>query len=617
MNPSPLSAITDKERQLEQEMGLTRGRSPVTFPDEPINLDEVAQNLPPSGPVVRSLSKSCLRDPSQRYPPPARAQVIDRAEDDISVQSTAQSLDNGVEMVEEFSLLPHQTTLKKQSSTVEKLPTEIMESIISHLGGQLGLAGSRGSHGRDWGHILRHPRRKDITDLAFVSPTFRRLVQERIFRHRRSQSGYEIPILTFTVKVQGTRASLSNLWDFFRSHPHLQEYVRHVQVIVPLWETLRGPESINTEQEPGNLDREGSIWRALYQSQAYGLVGLVLDHHAEHPHMFRPSTQRATLAEIFSCCQVLLPGIHALTIESAHCKHPPQIPFFNPSVRIPTSTRMDLPTLPGLEALILRGAWNTIRSSSDLALLTKSIPSLKDLTLIYHSPKTAPYKTMCAVLHPRNLPPQIRHINLCMEGPFHKPKDTLAKWKKVYPAHHLCRTLGATLPHLETLTYTGRLCGTLFSEATKTTQALHPEQRRTRRVDIIVKNVCRDTKAIHDNTGIQSLGFMQAFETLVVQALKLLRLCPKIKYLRLRFIDLDSATHALAPAFHFEGVGDRGEGEAWGLWSKQIRDLFYEARPAAKLIDPFCGDESLVRECRPGRKQSIPAARYYQLTTWV
>ena len=166
-------------------MNLVRGRSPVAFPDDPMNLDDVAQNLPTSGPVVRSLSKSCLRDPSQKYPPPPRAQVIDRAEDDISVQSTAQSIDNGVDLVEEPPLLPPEAPSQRWSATVERLPAEIMESIISHLGGQLGLAASRSSQGRDWSNILRHPRRKDITNLALVSPTFRRLVQERIFRHRK------------------------------------------------------------------------------------------------------------------------------------------------------------------------------------------------------------------------------------------------------------------------------------------------------------------------------------------------------------------------------------------------------------------------------------------------
>ena len=167
-------------------MSLVRGRSPVSFPDDPMNLDDVAQNLPATGLIARSLSKSCLRDPSQKNPPPPRAQVIDRAEDDISVQPKSQISDASVETVEEPTLLPHDIPTQRSSSTVESLPAEIMEAIISHLGGHLGLHIPTSAKGRDWTNVLRHPRRKDITDLALVSPTFRRLVQERIFRHSKS-----------------------------------------------------------------------------------------------------------------------------------------------------------------------------------------------------------------------------------------------------------------------------------------------------------------------------------------------------------------------------------------------------------------------------------------------
>ena len=162
-------------------MASNRPRAPLALIDDILNLDDVTSNLPSSAPMLRSFSKSCLRDPSQKHPPPARAQVIDRAEDDISVQTTAQT---STEHIEETPLVSQEPPSERSCPSIEQLPAEILESIVGHLGGQLGLTGAKhASRYRDWTCILRHPRRKEITNLALISFTWRRLVQERIFRH--------------------------------------------------------------------------------------------------------------------------------------------------------------------------------------------------------------------------------------------------------------------------------------------------------------------------------------------------------------------------------------------------------------------------------------------------
>ena len=67
------------------------------------------------------------------------------------------------------------------------LPGEIQETILEGLLGSLSsisCSKNDGSHGtKNWSSIMRHPRRRQISDLALISPTWRRLVQQRIYRH--------------------------------------------------------------------------------------------------------------------------------------------------------------------------------------------------------------------------------------------------------------------------------------------------------------------------------------------------------------------------------------------------------------------------------------------------
>ena len=161
-------------------------RDPLGNSGDPLDLTDLTQHIPASAPpITRSLSKSSLRDPSQKHPPPPRAQVIDRAEDDISVQPSTTVNETCGEHAEDLHLLPKDSPSLRVRTSIAELPTEVLDSIVSHVGGQLGSATSSGNAGGNWSSRLRHPRRKDITNLALVSPEWRSLVQERIFRHSR------------------------------------------------------------------------------------------------------------------------------------------------------------------------------------------------------------------------------------------------------------------------------------------------------------------------------------------------------------------------------------------------------------------------------------------------
>ena len=151
-------------------------------------LDDLTHNLPSSSHLLRSLSKSKRRDSTQKQPPPPRAQVKDRAEDDISVQPSTNKCSTSVEHTEEHPVIPLEQTKKQTCSPIEKLPSELLELILGYVGGQLGSAGTgrRLDRNRNWNDILRHPRGKSISSLALVSSKWRDIVQERLFRHSKA-----------------------------------------------------------------------------------------------------------------------------------------------------------------------------------------------------------------------------------------------------------------------------------------------------------------------------------------------------------------------------------------------------------------------------------------------
>lgn len=115
------------------------------------------------------------------------------SEDDISVQSL--SVAEYTTFAETHEQEPALVTnvpdpLREKHGSkeeIEHLPSEILELIIGPLVGTLGttssdtLGANQGTH--NWSTVMRHPRRKQLSDLALVSRSWRRLIQERLYRH--------------------------------------------------------------------------------------------------------------------------------------------------------------------------------------------------------------------------------------------------------------------------------------------------------------------------------------------------------------------------------------------------------------------------------------------------
>lgn len=412
------------------------------------------------------------------------------------------------------------------------------------------------------------------------------------------------------VKILGTEAALQECSAFFLSHTHLQPYVRHLQVLVPIWELRRGPQ--NVRSTPGFPPAaQGTV---IHASQGYTTHNFN-ETRDEVFRVFQLASKKATMEDILGCAAVVFPDLCALTIECGHCKHPPQIQYFNtklllqpsastglsPESTLPISMYYNehseprrLPTLPTTKTLILKGAWNIIRNTSELTYLVNALPSLTEFHCSYHAPKTKAYITMSSALK-YNFPPRIKHLNLGLEGLYARNATSLQKWRKLYPAWHICCDLGRNAPQLESLAYTGRVCHLLFAYATNAAEVCRDPCTRLKSIDVVVSNICRNPNSRTDVTGIRDWPFIQAFEKLVIQALRSLLLYTAVRKMRIRYIDLDSPNPLSNPSFHLEGD------TAWGFWSEDILALLRVARPnvrfgGLKYTNLLQGKEGLEEE---------------------
>lgn len=331
------------------------------------------------------------------------------------------------------------------------------------------------------------------------------------------------------------------------------------------------------------------------------------------------STTNATLEDIFDYATVVFPEACALTIEGGHCKKSRKIQHYRTPAPAQTIAQPPVPhplTLNGstyptffphtkIQTLILKGSWNIIREASDFQNLALALPYLKEWHCVYAKPKTDGYKAMCGVL--RHFPPTITKINICLEGLNGKQPSSLAKWRKIYPAFHICKDMGRLFPQLESLTFTGHVCACLFRSAMNAVSALR-DYPKLRSIDLFVRNCCRDSTDLDDGPSIHNWPFIQAFEQLVVEAVSALGVYPQLSYMRIRFLDLDSPRPLLNPYFHFEND------VCTGMWDRKILDALAEARPNARF-DSTTDDGILEWLEGPifSRPKSMKAASYAAL----
>lgn len=342
-----------------------------------------------------------------------------------------------------------------------------------------------------------------MSQLALVSKEWRRLIQDRLYRH---------------LKVKGTRNSVEQAMIWFADHPHLREYVKHIEVWFPVF-----------QQKPIITDQ----MRRLPTSQMDRSIVLMSLQHAglesaPAGSLYQSPSNNCTLEETFRFIQWTFPDAVVLTLEGGERKKPPKCTYFsNPQ------PDLFLPTIDSIRTLVIKGQWNIIRERDDFKHILNALPNLNEWHSSYARPKSKAYLSMATILP--SMPANLTHINICLEGDFKREVVSPLFARKVLGQTHFCVEMAKSMPALEHLAYTGRVCGSFFDKAARLSD---PRTSRLKSVELIVKNVCRPNLLWNDGTGIMDTNFIYAFESLVLAGVRSLRRLQALDYMRIRFIDL-------------------------------------------------------------------------------
>lgn len=486
------------------------------------------------------------------------------------------------------------------------LPVEIHEVILDHLLGTRASTSTRtltpGSSAalRGWGTALRHSRRRERTDLALVSTTWRVLVQERLYRH---------------IKIKGTTISLRESQIWFKNNPHLQVYVKHIEVWIPVWERRAGGAPENLHMAPTTPDRTALI-RVMNDQ---GIAGL--DSYSSIGTAYQLSSGNAALDVVFDFVSNGFSEACILTLEGGHGKQPPRAMHFDkpgiedkasPSVinveNQEDTTMLLLRRLPGLSnirCLVIKGAWNIIRSEYDFRRILIATPKLEEIHCTYQEANSAAYLTIARSLP--LIPGAISHVNLLIECNYTNEVQIPMFWRNIHPKTHICHELAKVTPQLEHFQYTGRICHHFFDHAVCLADPDKRGNTKLRSLDLTVKNTCRPLDW-PNGSGINDWPFIQSFERLVASGIKSLSRFKGLRYLRIRFIDLDSPLPLMNPYFQMK------DGKCSGIWSDKLVDLLARHRPDARYI---ALQDAIVGAGNPGNehKDLFPRQRPVSIKT--
>ncbi|KAL1962223.1 hypothetical protein VTN77DRAFT_9879 [Rasamsonia byssochlamydoides] len=534
-------------------------------PPRPVSVNSLTRN--PISPAL-SVHKTASRCTS------ADVQIHDEPELTMPT-SAAVDCNTSPDTEMEDSQVPQEAEAQIQRRSdlqFENLPIEIHEAILDHLFGERASTQTSASSGKpsaqSWVKALRHPRRKALSNLALISRVWRPLVQDRIYRH---------------IKVKGTKDGLAECEQWFREHPHLIPYVRHIEVWVPVWGNRANKNATPHLPPPRrymNEDTGLADVAAVLQATMAGWDDSDHQHSGSNWNYYMAS-QNATLEEIFRHVKMFYPEARILTLEGGHCKKPPLIRHFanDPSG---LTGRSRLEVLPNIQTFVMRGAWNIMRDYRHWRSLADALPSLREWHCAYAKPKIEGYETIAKAL--TNLSSTIIHLNISLEG-FHNKEVSQSHWFSESGPQHLCRLLGEIAPRLECLTFTGNVCASFFSSA-RAVMANRSGEARLKSLDFVVKTCCRETTRsesmpamLDEAAGITNLKFIRSFEKLVLGAVRALDTFLALDYIRIRFIDLDSACPLLNPYFQMV------KNQCTGLWSEAILETLHEVRPTAQFVE--------------------------------
>jgi hypothetical protein len=464
----------------------------------------------------------------------------------------------------------------RPQSSLNDLPLEVQGKVLDFIFGDMHsvYAGSTSLRGKSVSSLMRHPRRKAVSDFALVSATWRELVQERIYRH---------------IKIKGTRAGMKESEEFFCNHSHLTKLIRHIEFWVPVWgdKASFDDRALNPFLGQAPLLDGPSAVQQLANLPAHDR-DLAIDPLS---FTFKLCAYSATLSEIFSHINCFFPHSRAFTLEGGHCKKSNMIRQF-PKTLFPDPNRR-LEQLPNIRTFAMRGAWNIMRDYSHWKTIEDALPNVEEWHCGYAKPRYEADATINDIF--TQLPSRLRHVNISLDGMYCKDPTTLGSSHSSGHQQHLCDNLGRVLPSLESLSFTGKICECLWTSAISSLSDQKAEPR-LKHLEVIVKSCCRQrvveidpesgAKVVHelggiiaDGAGISNLVFIKAFERLILKTVEALPLFPSLEYVRIRFIDLDSPCTLLNPYWLLE------KNKVYGVWNEEIVERLNELKPEFGYVE--------------------------------
>ncbi|KAI1852119.1 hypothetical protein JX265_013090 [Neoarthrinium moseri] len=451
------------------------------------------------------------------------------------------------------------------------LPAEIHECVLDHLFGYRVSTTSPSSlsipsvNARSWSTALRHSRRKELSNLALVTPLWRYLVQARLFRH---------------IKVKATVSGCNEVVQFFTANQHLRDFVKHIEIWFPVFQPkFNTPFPTNSSLALPTVSPEG------ISSAQYGLP-----------------TDNATLEEVFFLVGNSFSEVQVMTLEGGERKKAPRVQFTLPT----TSSHMrELPEVKTVRTLIIKSQWNIIRHYKDWEYISNALPNLEEWHGTYAKPKSKSYLSMAGTLE--ILDPKITKLNLSLETDYRREMTCPPYYLKVCEQLHWCDKMAKAASTLEHLSYTGRVCHTFFDMLARYS---NPRTTRLKTIDITVKNCCRQNAQWNESgSGITDMHFISAFEQLVLGGIRCLERLKSVNLLRIRYVDLDSPVPPLNPYFLIK------DGWCSGVWSDDIVAELNRVRPDARfeaMAESF-GEVGYNKENRLVISPDFPKSRVLSL----
>ncbi|KAK3305427.1 uncharacterized protein B0T15DRAFT_196597 [Chaetomium strumarium] len=445
---------------------------------------------------------------------------------------TSRFLDPSTPVPTDLSTLQSPGTSVGARLGLNDLPAEIHECILDHLFGFRVSATSKSSVMR-WGTALRHPRRKELSELSLVSGAWRILIQERLYRH---------------IKLKASVDSLSAAHTYFSARPHLRSYVKHIEIWFPVFQPKYWPLALSNANTLPTVTPDG-LTTASYV--------LPMDN--------------CSLEEAFDFVAECLPEVYVLTLEGGERKKAPKVRHWIRDSG--QQMHRTMPKIRSIRTLICKGQWNLIRGEEDFETIMSALPNLQEWHGSYSKPKSKSYLTMADILVK---PMRLTSLDLCIEGDYRRELSFPPYFLKVSNRLHFCSRLAssAASPSLEHISYTGRVCKQFFLDLTA--KRKDPRQTRLKSIDLTVKNCCRNVEHWNESgSGITDMNFINAFEELVIAGIRALGRLKSVEYLRIRYVDLDSPFPPLNPYFLLR------DSRCSGVWSDAIVAELNRSRPEA------------------------------------